>query len=151
MPEVASAVDLAALARDIAIEYLGLPAILRAHEISDEQWELIARNPEFQAMAAQMRREWQAAGNARERVKMKASTAVEMLMPTIIESIVDPNVPLAQKNEAYKTLAKLGELGETQAERTPGERFSVTINLGEGIKPLTVEATATKLIESETT
>jgi hypothetical protein len=156
MPEVAPTVDLATLARDIAIEYLGLPAILRAHEISDDQWEVISRNAEFQAMAAQMRREWQSASNARERVKMKASTAVEALLPGFIEDIVNPAAPLAQKTEAIKLMAKLGEIGETVRDaRDTGERISVTINIGEGVTK-TIEATAVRseastvaLIEAE--
>jgi len=147
MPETATAVDLAGLARDIAIEYLGLPAILRAHEIDDAQWEEISRNPEFQQMAAEMRRSWQSASNARERVKMKAGTAVEAMLPVVLEDIVQPTTPLIQKIEALKLLAKLGELGETRNEAGErGERFSVVINLGAGAPPVTIDG---KLIEGK--
>jgi hypothetical protein len=143
MPEGNPAVDLAELARDIAIEFHGLPTILRAHEISDEQWAQISVNPQFLAMAAEMKRTWDSAGNAKERVRMKASTAVEAMLPIILNDIASPATPLAQKTEALKLLAKLGELGETQREGgDAGERFHVTINLGAGAPPVTVSAAA---------
>lgn len=149
MPDAApddNLVDLANLARDIAIEYLGLPQILRMHEITDEQWAVISVNPQFVAMAGQMKRDWESAANVKERVRMKAATAVEALMPKMLEEIVDPRVSATAKNDIYKTLMKLGELEQTQADISAGgDRFQFTINFAPGIAaPVTIDVTPTK-------
>jgi len=151
MPDPETPVDLAALARDIAIEYLRLPQILTAHGISDEMWAEISANTAFINMAAQMKREWASASNAKERVKMKAATAVEALMPTMLEEIVKATTPASQKNDIYKTMVRLGELENTRADLNPtGERFVFNLNINPGGAPtVTVETPPPKTIEGE--
>ena len=150
MPDPTPSVDLAALARDIAIEYLRLPQILAAHGISDEMWAEISANTQFINMAAQMKREWASASNAKERVKMKAATAVEALMPTMLEEIVKSTTPASQKNDIYKTMVKLGELEYGNKDLNPtGERFVFNLNIAPGVAPTVTVETPPKLIEGE--
>ena len=125
------AVDLAAVAREVAMDILPIEEIQRLHQLSDERWIEITQNHKFQHMLHSMQVEWNAASNVPERVKAKASTAVEALLEVYVRDIMDPGIPLAQRVEAGKFLAKLGELGEKNVfGAASGERFSITLNIG---------------------
>jgi hypothetical protein len=129
------AVDFAALAREIAMDIFPLEDIIALHKLSDEEWQKIQSNQRFQAMLVSMTREWQSAANTRERVKVKAATGLESVLETYIREIVDTNIPLTQRVEAGKFLAKLGELGPEANLLGGVSGSSVTINISTGFKP----------------
>ena len=71
------AINYAALAREIAMDILPLGQILELHKLSEEDWERIQSNRQYQETIAGLVREWQSASNVRERVKIKAATGLE--------------------------------------------------------------------------
>jgi hypothetical protein len=140
------AINFAALAREIAMDILPIGDILALHQISESDWEKIQKNKLFQDQVAQLTRDWMSAANTRERVKIKAATGLESQLETYIAEIGDNSVPLIQRVEAGKFLARLGELDGGRAEGAPGEKFSISITIGNvekhiDVKPMkTIEA-----------
>lgn len=141
------AVNFAALAREIAMDVLELPDILKLHQLSDEDWQRVQANPSFQAMLSSLIKEWNSAANTRERVRMKAASALEAQLEVYVADISDFSIPLGQRVEAGKFLARLGELDGGRDGLGAGQAFSITLNIGETqktveVKPRVIEATA---------
>jgi hypothetical protein len=122
------AVNLAALAREIAMDVLEIPQILQIHQLSDREWTKIQANPQFDAMLKSMIADWQSAANVRERVRMKSATGLESHLDQLITELADTEIPLAQRIEAAKFIARLGELETREGPGGPG--FHVTLNIG---------------------
>jgi hypothetical protein len=101
---------------------------------------------QFQAMLSGLVKEWESADNTRERVKIKAATALEAQLEVYVSDIADNSIPLAQRVEAGKFLARLGQLDGSR-DAGIGERFSIAINIGS----LTREVEVTKTINASVT
>ena len=127
----AFAIDFATLAREIAQDIFEIEDILRMHRLSDEEWAKIQTHPKFIAILADMQRDWNSAANTKERIKVKAQTGLESQLETFIADVGDPMIPLAQRTEAGRFLARLGEV-DGQQKTTFGldDKFSITINIG---------------------
>jgi hypothetical protein len=112
MPDVPTPlpVNFSRLAREIAMEILPVDDILELHKLDDEQWKAIQANPQFQNTLTDMVREWNASGNTPARVRTKAATGIEAVLEVILTDVCDRTIPLNQRIEAMKLLAKLGEL-----------------------------------------
>jgi hypothetical protein len=121
----AYAVDFATLAREIAQDIFTVDQIVALHRLSDNEWMQIQQHPKFQSMLAEMQRDWNSAGNTRERVRIKAATGLETTLEVFINEINNAQIPLSQRVEAGKFLARLGELGE----HAPGVGLGGTINI----------------------
>jgi hypothetical protein len=150
-PSEIFAVDLAALAREIACDIFPLEDILSLHRLSDEQWMAIQQNATFSSMLVDMVRDWQSATNTRDRIKIKAQTGLEATLEIYVRDISDPSIPLIQRVEAGKFLARLGEMdGNTPV--IGGGGGGVTINIITGSKPgLTLTGTPVLDLEPENT
>lgn len=142
------AVDFAALAREIAMDIMPLGDILNLHQLGDEQWQTIQENPKFQQMLGELIGEWNATKSTKDRVKIKAATGLESILEVYIRDINDPAIPLAQRVEAGKFLARLGELdGNPNILAGGGGGFSITLNIGadqvaQQVTPHTIDVTA---------
>jgi hypothetical protein len=147
MPEIAPAevfaIDFATLAREIAMDIFPVEQLLALHQLSSEEWQRIQEHPRFVSMLASMQRDWNAAGNTRERVKVKSATGLESMLEIYIRDINDANIPLAQRVEAGKFLAKLGEL-DVQRGGADGSAVTINIVTGKDHQPITIEAKATR-------
>lgn len=143
------AVEFAALAREIAMDILPIDQILQLHRMTDEEWLLIQSNPRFQAMLLEKIREWNAAASTRDRVKIKAATGLEAVVEIYIREIANGNIPLNQRVEAGKFLARLGELDGAKEilGGGGGGGFSISINIGD--QPVQVTAKPHQIIEGE--
>jgi hypothetical protein len=148
MDATESAVNLAKLAREIAMDIFPLDKVLSVNRLSTEEWASIQQDPRFQRTLKEMIAEWNAAGNARERVRIKAATGFEMLMETYLEDAVKEDIPLIQRLEVGKLMARLGEL-EAQKAGSGGGQVLIQINFGE--KQVTQEVPALKAIEGRST
>src|SRR3954465_5375540 len=146
-PAEVFAIDFATLAREIAMDIFPIEQILELHRLTDAEWTRVQAHPKFLEMVRELSREWGSAGNTRERVKVKAATGLESKLEVYIRSIDDMNIPLAQRVEAGKFLARLGEL-DGQGHMLGGGGSGVTINISTGTEmpPLTIEATSNRLL-----
>lgn len=143
--DVVFAIDLAALAREIAMDIFPVEEVLAIHKLTDQEWQRIALNPKFQEMLASMQREWLSAANTRDRVRIKAATGLESMLETYIREIADESIPLTQRVEAGKFLARLGELdGALDKLGGQGAAGHVTINITTSADRPTITLTATR-------
>jgi len=138
------AVDLAALAREIAMDIFPVEQVLEIHKLTDEEWQKILANPSFQSMLGSMQRDWNSAANTRERVRVKAATGLEAMLEQYVREIGDEGIPLTQRVEAGKFLARLGELDGAHDGKGLGGSGSVTINITTSADKPTITLTATR-------
>jgi hypothetical protein len=147
-PAEVFAVDLAMLAREIAMDIFPLEQIIELHRLSDEEWKKIQDTPKFQEMLGQMVAEWNATSSTRDRIKIKAATGLESQIEVFIRDIGDLSIPLAQRVEAGKFLARLGELDGVGLGAGAGGGFNITLNIGAApqlhveARPRTIEGMA---------
>ena len=142
-PSELFAVNLAQLAREIAMDIFPLDQILALHKLTDHQWEKIQDSQHFQRMLTSMITEWESAMNTRERLKAKAQTGLEMNLDSLVLDVSDLSIPLAQRVEAAKFLARIGEVDGSQG--ATGNGFSITLNIGK--IPTHVDVAPSKVIE----
>ncbi len=135
-------VNFSLLARQIAMDILPLGDILDIHRLSDADWEEIQANHQFQVALGDMLTEWNAASNTKARVRIKAATGVEALLEPILTSVADPSVPLNQRIEGMKFLAKLGELVDQQefGGGAAADRVQINIYTGEPSSSVVIDA-----------
>lgn len=137
-----SLVNLAKLAREIAIDMLPIEDVLRLNQIEDADWERIQQDPRFDKMLGQMITDWNAASNVRQRVALKAATGFESFLEHLIHEGHNPNCPLSQKVELGKLLARLGELEAERSGFASGQQFGIYINIHQPDKDVNVIAAA---------
>lgn len=131
------------LAREIAMDIFPLDQILKNRAVTNDTWDKIRDNPRFNALLRTAMDEWNSSLNTGERVKIKAMAFVEEAMPEFFGRVHDPLENLPAKVETLKAIGRFAGLGIPNA--TPGaggsgERFSVTINMGDD-KQLKIERT----------
>lgn len=137
------------LAREIAMDIHPTEQILRNHQISPTRWEEIQRNTRFRQILQGFVEEWNSADNTEKRTKLKALSFVEESMPEMYARLHSPAEPLPAKAKVLEVVAKIAGLGANGAMGTggSGEKFSVTINLGEQ-KTLVVSAPTPQAIDT---
>lgn len=137
------AIDFATLAREIAQDIFPVDQVVSLHRLTDEEWARIQEHPRFIAMLTDMQRDWNSAANTRERVRIKAQTGLESQLEIFIADMGDSRIPLAQRVEAGKFLARLGELDGAGAA-TAGAGGGVTINIvtSQAKPAITIDATS---------
>jgi hypothetical protein len=138
------AIEFAALAREIAMDIFPIEQILELHRLDDEEWQRIQANQKFRQMLADLTREWNATATTVERVKVKAASGLESTLEVYIRAITDDNIPLAQRVEAGKFLARLGELdGSKNTVGIGGSGVTINISTGGNRPPVTIDVTST--------
>jgi uncharacterized protein (UPF0147 family) len=142
-----------AVARDIAVNINELDTILDENEVGTEEWLRMETSPVFQAMLREAIELWNQPYNVKERVELRAQHVLEASMLQAAELIRDRNEPAVARVKMIEVLAKLGKVGGADAGSgsDPGNRVSITINMGED-KKLHVEHDVTpvgNLIEGE--
>lgn len=143
--------NVAKLAREIAMDVLPVQDLLTLNHISDEEWCRIQDDPKFQVMLKDMVLEWNSASNTRQRIKIKAQTAIEVLMDTLFREVIKGEAPLTQKVDAVRQLARLGELeGAQVGGGQAGDRVSIVINMGAPqapAEPITIDVTPNQSVD----
>lgn len=118
------------LAREIAMDIHPIEDILKAHQVSDDEWQEISKSQNFQNYLHQFVQEWQSAANTAERVKLKSMAMVEESLPEFYARMHDRDESLNAKTEVLKTISRFAGMGGNVDTGVVGEKFSVTINLG---------------------
>lgn len=121
------------LAVEVAQDLEDLPVILARHKISQQQYdEKVFRNPYFQRALTAALEEWHAPHNAKRRFEIQCASLAEKALPVYFARATDPGEPLSAVNEAMKNLMRGAGIGERAGGTANGERFTISINLGEG-------------------
>jgi hypothetical protein len=138
------------LARELAMDIHPLETILKQYSISDQTWAHLQQNSKFQQLLSSQIEEWNGAMNTHERVRAKSAAMLEEWLPELNNRIHDRLEALPAKVEAGKMLTRMAGIGVSAGEGgAGGERFTVTINLGEDHKLKFEKQLPPKVIEHE--
>jgi hypothetical protein len=130
-----SELELLKLAREIAMDIRPLDEILNTHNITKDQFERIAALPRFQLYLESEASAWHGSLNTHERVKLKAAAMLEEWLPELNMRMHDRSENLNAKIEAGKLARDLAGFAKNGVGvEGMGEKFSVTINLGQDSK-----------------
>lgn len=123
------------IAREIAMDIRPIEEILKLHDINMDQWELLQESPRFRAYMESEAAAWHGSLNTHERVKLKAAAMLEEWLPELNMRMHDRAESLNAKIEAGKLARDLAGFAKNGVGvEGSGEKFSVTINLGQDSK-----------------
>ena len=139
------------LAREIAMNIQSIETILETHQIDTDTWDKIKITPRFTTLLETETAAWNSAINTHERVKLKSAALVEDWLPEAYARMNDTTENLNAKTELAKLVARLAGMGLNNASIADGsgERFSVTINLGNDAKLKFEKELPMKVVEGE--
>jgi hypothetical protein len=106
------------------------PVILKKHGVTEAQVKTLETHSYFQKLLDQTAREWNSPRSINERLALESAVALEGAIPDIAARMGVKNEPLTGVVEAGKLLAKIAGAGEQRQQQAPGEKFTITINLG---------------------
>lgn len=120
------------IAREIAMDIRPVGEILATHNVTEAQWAAIQANPRFQTYIESEAASWHGSLNTHERVKLKAAAMLEEWLPELNQRMHDRSESLNAKIEAGKLARDLAGFAKNGVGvEGLGEKFSVTINLGQ--------------------
>jgi hypothetical protein len=159
VPGTDAHLDLSSLSAHIATELAaGLSdaaAIRERYEISQEQWDMLKRNPVFREMLRESITRLRGDLNAGKRITLKAEVALEDSIETLYVMAHDKEVPATARVESIKTMAALAGRN-MKGEAVPGAggggggfAINIQINTGSEEKVISVENTQLSLPSPE--
>ena len=120
------------IAREIAMDIRPIDEILTTHNVTEAQWEAIKATPRFQTYIESEASSWHGSLNTHERVKLKAAAMLEEWLPELNQRMHDRSESLNAKIEAGKLARDLAGFAKNGVGvESLGDKFSVTINLGQ--------------------
>lgn len=125
-------VDLAKLARDIAMDLKEHGVTLKAYGLNEPQYDFLEANNEFYKSALHAACiEWQGPLSTQERIKVESAAILEDSLPGLGARMQNKAEGLPGVIEAAKLFAKIAGVGEREAGAgNSGERFTINIDLG---------------------
>lgn len=134
--------ELAKLAREIAMDIKERTLVFKEYALTETQYEFLEANNDFYKAALQAACvEWHAPLSTQERIKVEAAAILEDSLLGIGARMQNKSEGLPGVIEAAKLFAKVAGVGEREVGLgTPGERFTINIDLG-GDQKLVVSST----------
>jgi hypothetical protein len=132
LPENFSVPQAVALARDLVIQMYDRATILKMHKLTDAQALTLEQNDYFKKLMHELAIEWNAPKSAQDRLAVQTAVGLETVLPAAIARISIKNEPLAGVAQLVKVLADIAGANATAKQKgPPGEKFTITINIGE--------------------
>ncbi len=123
---------LRSIAREIGRDIFPFEDVLRSHNVTDAEWQMLAQNRSFLQMIREERELWNSSLTTRERVDLKTLVMVEEALPAMYELMHAKNEPAAARVAAFTALQKGAGIGVQGVGATDtGGRVSITINMGD--------------------
>lgn len=141
LPDLLVGEDDTALIWDLVRGVTDAQAVLARYSMTRADFETKGRQPLFARSFRMAKRYWDADGNVRERIKVKAQAALEESVVSVARIVNDPDMSVPAKLEAVDRLDKLADIHGKRAGTTGAEaqKVSITINLGDN-QPVVVNA-----------
>ena len=137
----------AAIAAELATDLVPPKMIFARHGIPDAEAKLLLKDPTFRSQVRRFKKDWEGAGNATTRIRLKAQLAVEDGVALLYNLFRDVDTAANARIDAYKQLVVLADAAPSKvAGAEVGSRFSVTINIP-GAAPIAIDAPANPVIE----
>jgi hypothetical protein len=122
---------MAALARELVTKIRNPILTYTEFGITEAQFKQhIQNNPFFKRVFEASALEWESVRSVNERISLKSRAILEDSLPSLGADITDAQHALPARVQAATLVAKLGGMGEDRREIAPGEKFTITINLG---------------------
>lgn len=122
---------LAELAYEIARNLKEPADVYRSFGITKEQYEQhIDTNEWYKRVLEAAMIEWASTGSTKTRIQFQAALALEQGIIPLTARMVDAEEDLGKAVETAKLLAKIAGLDTPAQGGNPGEKFTITINLG---------------------
>ncbi len=146
-----STTDLVKLAREIAMNIKDVGIVLGHYHLTQDQYDWLKEHHAFFKQALQVSTiEWNSSLTTPERLKLESAAILEDALPRLGARMVNSAEGLPGVVEAAKLFAKMAGIGEREGgERAPGEKFTISINLG-GDDKLVYKSKETPTIEGST-
>lgn len=120
---------MAALARDLAVEFKDVPTILNEHGLTQQQYDHLKIVPYFEQVLKQAVADWNKPGSTRERIALQAQFLLERSLPTMGTRLESDKEALGNVIEGIKTLADLGGVTNQPQQPAAQEKFIINIDL----------------------
>lgn len=128
------------LAVELAVKIRPVAEILQHYSISRREMADKLRDPMFRDMVKQARSVWNSDLSIKERIRLKSQVLVEDSLLEVFSVIHNPDNAIPAKLDAFKQLARVAEVDSPERGKgDTGSRFTVSINLGDTIKPVVIE------------
>lgn len=139
--------DLLKLAREVAMDIRPLPIVLVDYKLTEAQYNMLLTTRYYPGVLELAQREWNSALTTPERVRISSAALLEQALPVIGARAGDKREDLNKTVEAAKLLAKVSQLDQAVGPVGGGEKFSITINIGEQTLAFEKNITPDKVIE----
>lgn len=151
LPQLYGEVLMRRLAREIAMDQHDLERILIQNSVTPAEFRRISKMPRFVQVLQEELNAWHTASNTPERVKIKAAAMIEEWLPEAFAQM-HGEASLQHKTQLATLVSRLGGMDKGEmGQQVGGERFSVTINLGNDSKlEFDKQQLPMKVIEGET-
>lgn len=143
-------IKLVKLAREIAMGIRPLQKILDDAGIDQLEWAVIKDNKAFINRLTSECLAWEGVSNTPERVKVKSQSMIEEYLPELYARMNDKSEKLSDKIAAATMVKDLAGMGSKVDIKNgnPGDRVSITINLGADAKLTYERELPTKVIDA---
>ena len=127
--------ELASLAREVAMDIKELPDILRTYKLTEKAYLDICDVPFYKRALEVSTIEWNSALSTHERIRLEAAATLENALPGLSARMNNKEEAFPAAIEAGKLFAKIAGLDtQLKSEGSPGEKFTININLGADAK-----------------
>jgi hypothetical protein len=126
--------QLAAIARDIAINVYDLEDIIRKYDITPAQYTAhVLPNGYFQKLLRSYTAEWESIPSTNKRIALQAGAALEESLPALAHRMGSKSEDLADVIATARLFTQLAGAGAGPGNTTAeaGQRFSIQINIGD--------------------
>lgn len=131
------------LAVEVAVQIRPIAEVLNAYSLTRADLVRKLRDPMFRDMVKQAKSIWSSDLSIKERIRLKSQVLVEDSLLAIFSIVHNHDNAIPAKLDAFKQLARVAEVDSPERSKGgDGSRFTVSINLGDTIKPVIIEGSA---------
>jgi len=118
------------------MELQPLERILEEFKLAQDEYAVVKLIPYFKRVCEEFAAEWNRITSTQDRLRLISAVMLEEGLPRLGSQMVDPNIGAAVAVETGKFFAKIAGVGDGPKvnEASAGDRFTITINLGEDHK-----------------
>jgi hypothetical protein len=128
------------LAVELAVKLRPVSELLSTYNLSRADLVRKLKDSMFRDMVKQAKALWESDLSVKERIRLKSQILVEDSVLEVFQILHNKENAIPARLDAFKQLARVAEVDTpTKTGGGEGSRFTVSINLGDTIKPVVIE------------